>query len=110
MNTSDTNETEMLSPPLQPLPNSNLIDEKDDIEFFECQKCSEYNIIRKKHKSRRATRVRHVKVNSVTWASFKRFAALNGVTMDYALMMLLYNARTTDVNYLVNSKSLVRHK
>lgn len=108
MYTSDTIDTEMLSPPLQPLPNNNLIedDKEDEIEIFECQKCSEYNFIKKKKKARRVTKVRHVRVNSVTWASLRRYATLNNVSMDYALMMLLYNSRTSNVNYLLNSKSL----
>jgi hypothetical protein len=111
MSTSDTDEINMLTPPLQTLPDNNLINDEnqeDDVEFFECQKCSEYNIIKTKKKSRRTTRVRHIKVNSVTWASFRRFASINNVTMDYALMMLLYQARTDNMNYLVNPKSLVR--
>jgi hypothetical protein len=105
--------TDIVQVPFHPLPDDNLIkqpSENEEIEFFECQKCSEYNAIKTKSKKRRTTRIRHIRINSVTWASFKRFAALNNTSLDYALMLLLYNARTPNVNYLVNSKSMVNKK
>lgn len=83
------------------------IDDDSEIEFFQCQKCSEYNIITSKIKKRRVTQTRHVKVNNVTWASLRRYALINNITMDYALMLLLYNAQTKNIDYLVNERKLV---
>lgn len=94
-------------------PESQLISQNkcdEDIEFFQCQRCSEYNILKKKTKARRSPRIRHLRVNEVTWQSFKRYAALNNVSMDYALMLLLYNAQTKNINYLINEKTLVTKK
>lgn len=82
----------------------------EDIEFFQCQRCSEYNILKRKMKNRRSKTVRHIRVNAVTWQSFKRYAALNNVNMDYALMLLLYQAQTKNINYLVNEKTLISNR
>ena len=82
----------------------------EGIEFFECQKCGEYNIIKNKPRNRRTKRARHLRVDDVTWGSMKKYAVLNNVSMDNALMMLLYNARTNNVNYLLNERQLVEEK
>ena len=79
----------------------------EGIEFFECQKCSEYNIIKSKPRSRRTTRIRHVRFDNVAWASLKRYAAINNVSLNYALILLLMNARTSKINYIVNERQLV---
>jgi hypothetical protein len=67
-------------------------------------------VIKSKPKRRRTTKVHHIRVDDVTWASLKRYAILNNVSMNYALMLLLYNAKTTKVQYLVNEKTLVNKK
>lgn len=111
MYSPDSDDMDMrLTPPLVPLPAENEIKDDQELEFFECQKCSEYNVIKLKPKSRRNTKTRHIRVDAVTWASFKKFCSLNNVSTNYGLMLLLFNARTANANYLVNSKSLVNKK
>jgi hypothetical protein len=110
MYTDDTANDNRLTPPFVPLPPENEIMPEQDLEFFECQKCSEYNAVKLKAKARRTTKTRHIRVNAVTWASFKRFCSLNNVSLDYGLMLLLFNARTPNVSYLINSKALVNKK
>jgi predicted RNA-binding Zn-ribbon protein involved in translation (DUF1610 family) len=87
-----------------------LIDEEEEIEFFECQKCGEYNIIKLTPKRRRSTLVKHVKVDDITWASLRRYASINHVTINYALMLLLHAAKTSNVSYLINEKNLVKNR
>ena len=58
-------------------------------------------------KKRRTKKVRHIRLDDVVFASLKRYAIINDVDMNYALMLLIYNARTKNMNYLVNEKHLV---
>lgn len=87
-----------------------LVNQEANIEYFECQRCGEYNFVKNIPRQRRATNTRHIKINPVTWASFKRYASINNINADYALTTLLHNARTTSINYLINSKSLTHKK
>jgi hypothetical protein len=87
-----------------------LVNQEKDTEYFECQRCGEYNFVKNIPRNRRATSTRHIKINPVTWSSFKRYATINNVNADYALTMLLHNARTASINYLINSKSLTQKK
>lgn len=83
------------------------IDDDSHVEFFECVKCGEYNIITTKMKKRRTTKVRHIKVNDVTWGSLKRFAVINNVTMDYALTMMLMAVKSKNISYMISERKLV---
>lgn len=86
------------------------IDPDNHVEFFECVKCGEYNIITNKMKKRRATRIHHLRVNDVTWASLKRYAIINNITMDYALTMLLMAMKTKNISYMISERHLVDDK
>jgi predicted RNA-binding Zn-ribbon protein involved in translation (DUF1610 family) len=86
------------------------IDPDTHIEFFECAKCGEYNIITTKMKKRRSTRTHHIKVNDVTWGSLKKYATINNVTFDYALSMLIMGMRTNNISYMISERQLVDGK
>ena len=83
------------------------IEPETGLEFYECQKCGEWNILRSTPRKRRTKRPRHIRADDVAWASLKKYAILNNVDMNYAIMLLLHNARTNNVNYLVNERKLV---
>lgn len=91
---------------LPPMPTETIIPE-EGIEFFECQKCGEWNILKNVPKKRRTTRVRHMRIDDVAYASLKRFATINNVNLNYAIQLLLMNSRTGNINYLVNERHLV---
>lgn len=46
-------------------------------------------------------------MDDVVFSALKRYAIINDVDMNYALMLLIHNARTKNMNYLVNEKHLV---
>lgn len=86
------------------------IDPDNHVEFFECVKCGEYNIITTKMKKRRVTKIHHIRVNDVTWGSLKRYAIINNVTMDYALTMLIMGMKTKNISYMISERQLVDDK
>ena len=100
---------------LVPAPQTNqgfeqLVKEDEELEYFECQRCGEINIVKVTPKARRRTKMKHVKVDDVTWASLKRYASINNTSINYALLLLLHTARTANVNYLINDKNLVKSR
>lgn len=82
----------------------------EEIEFYECQKCGEYNVLKNAPKTRRMTSIRHIRVDEVTWASLQRFKRINGIDLNYALLLLLMNAKTPNINYVLNPRVFVDKK
>lgn len=107
MYTKDTVLDDNLDIQITPPPHEEIIPQQEGIEYYECQKCGEYNLLKPNPKARRTTRIRHMRLDNVVYASLKRYALVNNVTINYAIMLLLYNARTTDVSYLLTERHLV---
>lgn len=83
---------------------------EQDVEFYECAKCGEWNILNKDPNNRRQNRARHLRLDDVTYGSLRRFATINGLKINKAIMLLLYNARTNNVNYLLSERQFVNKK
>ena len=88
--------------------NEDPIIAEENIEYYECQKCGEFNIVKTTPRKRRAKRVRHLRLDDVVYASLRKFATINNVDLNYCLLLLLHNARSKNISYLVNEKSLVQ--
>lgn len=84
-----------------------LLNEEEDVEFFECVKCSEWNIIKNKPNDRRTKRARHIRMDDVVYGSLKRYASINNVGINKAIMLLLFNARTNNINYVISERQFV---
>lgn len=73
-----------------------------ELEIFECIKCNHPNVLKKKQRRRRQTRVRHFRLDDVTYASLRRFKDINCVDFNYAILLLLMHAKTQNIDYVVN--------
>lgn len=82
----------------------------DGVEFFECQRCGEYNIIKNTPKNRRNKTVRHLRLDNVVFASFKKFCMINNIDYNYGLLMLIKNAKSPNIDYMVNPNIFVEKK
>lgn len=85
-----------------------VLDNNEGVEYYECQKCGEYNILRSTVKRRRSKRTRHIRLDDIAYASLKKYASINNVDLNYALTLLLFNARTSNISYLLHEKNLVK--
>lgn len=81
-----------------------------DVEFFECQKCGEINVLKNTPKKRRNKVSRHMRLDNVTWGSLRRFQRINNVDMNYAILLLLMNAKTPNIDYVLNPRMFVDKK
>lgn len=91
-----SNEEEIINPITHP-----------ELEVFECVKCSHPNVLKKTPRRRRQTRVRHIRMDDVTYSSLKRYSVINGVDLNYGILLLLMHAKTQNIDYVVNPNVLV---
>lgn len=77
-----------------------------ELEVFECVKCSHPNVLKKTPRRRRQTRVRHIRMDDVTYSSLKRYSIINGVDLNYGILLLLMHAKTQNVDYIVNENAM----
>lgn len=73
-----------------------------ELEVFECVKCSHPNVLKKTPRRRRQTRVRHFRLDDLTYASFVRYCQINCVDRNYGLLLLLMHAKTQNIDYIIN--------
>ena len=81
-----------------------------ELEIFECIKCNHPNVLKKKQRRRRQTRVRHFRLDDMVYSSFKRYASINNVDLNYGLLLLLMNAKTQNIDYVINPMATVLPK
>jgi hypothetical protein len=81
-----------------------------ELEIFECIKCNHPNVLKKKQRRRRQTRVRHFRLDDMVYSSFKRYCDINCVDRNYGLMLLLMNAKTQNIDYIINPTATVLPK
>lgn len=73
-----------------------------ELEIFECVKCSHPNVLKKTQRRRRQTRIRHFRLDDVTYSSFVRYCKINCVDRNYGLLLLLMHAKTQNIDYILN--------
>lgn len=78
-----------------------------ELEVFECVKCSHPNVLKKTPRRRRQTRVRHFRLDDLTYSSFRRYCQINCVDLNYGLLLLLMHAKTQNIDYIINPNVLV---